>query len=164
VTEAYIGIGSNLDEPAKRCLEAVERMEGLPQTRVEAVSRWYRSRPVGVDGQEWYVNGAAQLETELPARELLGGLLDIEADMGRVRKQRWEARIIDLDLVLYGSERILEPDLTVPHPRMHLRRFVLAPLTDLAPDLVHPVLEKTLADLLAGIEPEGQEIEPMEGR
>ena len=164
MTEAYIGIGSNLGEPAKRCLEAVERMDRLQRTRVEAVSPWYRSRPVGVEGQEWYVNGAALLETDLPARELLGRLLGIEADMGRVRKRRWEARIIDLDLVLFGVERIREPDLTVPHPRMHLRRFVLAPLTDLAPDLVHPVLGMTLADILAGIGPEGQEMEPMEDR
>jgi len=162
MTGAYIGIGSNLGEPERQCLDAVDRMGRLPETRVTAVSPWYRSRPVGVDGQDWYVNGAALLDTGLSARELMRGLLGIEAAMGRVRKERWEARIIDLDLLLYGEEMIREPDLTVPHPLMHLRRFVLAPLTDLAPDLVHPVLGVALTALLAGIDTEGQEMRPME--
>ena len=162
MTGAYIGIGSNLGEPERQCLDAVDRMGCRPETRVEAVSPWYRSRPVGVESQDWYVNGAALLDTGLSARELMRGLLAIEAAMGRVRKKRWEARIIDLDLLLYGEEMIREPDLTVPHPLMHLRRFVLAPLTDLAPDLVHPALGVTLAALLAGIDTEGQEIRPME--
>jgi 2-amino-4-hydroxy-6-hydroxymethyldihydropteridine diphosphokinase len=115
-----------------------------------------------VEHQDWYVNGAALLDTGLSARELMNGLLAIEAAMGRVRKERWEARIIDLDLLLYGEEMIREPDLTVPHPLMHLRRFVLVPLADLAPDLVHPGLGVTLAALLADIDTEGQEIRPME--
>jgi 2-amino-4-hydroxy-6-hydroxymethyldihydropteridine diphosphokinase len=162
MTEAYIGIGANLGEPARRCLEAVERMGRVPRTRVKAVSPWYRSRPVGVEDQDWYVNGVALLETGLGAGELLERLLGIEADMGRVRKERWEARVIDLDLLLFGRQRISEPDLTVPHPRMHLRRFVLTPLADLAPDLIHPVLGKGPAEFLAGIDEHGQEMEPME--
>ncbi len=155
---AYIGIGSNLGEPTALCLEAVGRLDGLPGTRMEDLSPWYTSRPVGVQGQGWYVNGVARVRTRLPAAELLHGLLRIEADMGRVRKERWEARLIDLDLLLYGDHRIGGRDLQVPHPRLHQRRFVLVPLTDLAPGLIHPVLGATVAELLAGLEVEGQEL------
>jgi 2-amino-4-hydroxy-6-hydroxymethyldihydropteridine diphosphokinase len=158
---AYIGIGSNLGRSHDNCLEAVDRLSAVPATRLAAVSPWYASRPVGVVGQGWFVNGAAGLETGLPARELLRHLLRIEAEMGRVRKMRWEARIIDLDLLLYGSRRICDNDLTVPHPRMHERRFVLVPLVDLDPDLVHPDLGVPVGSLLAGLDAEGQELFPL---
>ncbi len=158
---AYIGIGSNLGRPHEHCLEAADRLTSIPATRLEAVSSWYSSRPVGVENQGWFVNGAARLETGLPARELLGHLLRIESEMGRVRKERWEARIIDLDLLLYGSRRICDNDLTVPHPRMHERRFVLVPLMDLEPDLFHPLLGAPVGTLLAGLDAEGQELFPL---
>lgn len=155
---AYIGIGSNLGASRALCLEAVTRMDGLPFTRREGLSPWYSSRPVGVEGQGWYVNGVACVRTSLTAGELLRGLLRIEADMGRVRKEAWEARLIDLDLLLYGDHRVREQDLHVPHPRLHQRRFVLVPLVNLAPGLVHPVLGMTVAELLDGLEVEGQEL------
>ena len=158
---AYIGIGSNLGRPHENCLKAVDRLNSIPATRLEAVSPWYSSRPVGVENQGWFVNGAARLETGLPARELLRHLLRIESEMGRVRKERWEARIIDLDLLLYGSRRICDNDLTVPHPRMHERRFVLVPLMELEPDLVHPLLGAPVGTLLAGLGTEGQELFPL---
>lgn len=160
-TKAYIGIGSNLGEPQIHCLDAVERLGALPGTRVTALSPWYLSRPVGVVDQGWFVNGVAGLETRLPARELLEALLAIEADMGRIRKQRWEARVIDLDLLLYGTRRIRDENLTVPHPRLHLRRFVLVPLQDLDPALVHPVLGREIGELLDGLDAEGQELIPL---
>ncbi len=158
---AYIGVGSNLGKSRDLCAEAVARMGKLPATRVEAVSPWYSSRPVGVEDQEWFVNGAARLESRLSAPELLRGLLQIEADMGRVRTRRWEARVIDLDLLLYGTRRIREKHLWVPHPHFHQRRFVLVPLMDLEPELVHPVLGVAIAELLNGLEVEGQELFPL---
>ncbi len=161
-TGAYIGIGSNLGEPKAQCREAVSRMRALPETRLKALSPWYSSRPVGVEDQAWFVNGVAGLETRLTPAELLEGLLRIEADMGRVRNRRWEARIIDLDLLLYGSRRIREGGLEVPHPRLHERRFVLVPLADLAPTLVPPGLGVSVRRLLDGIEVEGQELTPLE--
>ena len=163
-TLAYIGIGSNLGDPLKNGLEAVGRMGRISGCRVAAVAPWYRSRPVGVEDQFWYVNGVAGLETRLNATDLLHALLGIEADMGRVRTARWESRIIDLDLLLYGAECLQARDLTVPHPRMHLRRFVLAPLSDLDATLVHPGLGKRISEMLRDLEgDETQVIQPLEG-
>lgn len=163
-TLAYIGIGSNLGEPLKNGLEAVDRMGRVSGCRVAAVAPWYRSRPVGVEDQPWYVNGVARLETRLSAMDLLHTLLGIEADMGRVRTARWESRIIDLDLLLYGTKCLQEGELTVPHPRMHLRRFVLAPLSDLDATLVHPGLGKRIREILSGLEgDEAQMIQPLKG-
>lgn len=163
-TLAYIGIGSNLGEPLKNALEAVSRMDRLSGCRVEAVAPWYRTRPVGVENQSWYVNGVALLETRLGAMDLLHALLGIEADMGRVRAVRWESRIIDLDLLLYGRECLQEPELTVPHPRMHRRRFVLAPLLDLDASLVLPGSGRRLSEILTDLERDDtQEIQPMDG-
>ncbi len=160
-SKVYIGIGSNLGEHQIHCLDAVKRLGELSRSRLTALSPWYLSRPVGVVGQGWFVNGVACLETRLTARELLHALLGIEADMGRVRKQRWEARIIDLDLLLYGTLHVCEEDLTVPHPRLHLRRFVLVPLMDLDPVLVHPVLGRAMGELLDDLDAEGQELIPL---
>lgn len=160
-TKAYIGVGSNLGQPQARCLDAVERLRRLPKTRLTGVSPWYLSRPVGVIDQEWFVNGVTRMETRLPAAELLRGLLEIEADMGRVRKQRWEARVIDLDLLIYGNGCLREEGLTVPHPELHLRRFVLVPLADLDPSLVHPGLGRAVGDLLDSLDAEGQELIPL---
>ena len=97
----------------------------------------------------------------MSAQDLLGRLLAIEADMGRIRKQRWESRIIDLDILLFGHEILNEEDLTIPHPLMHLRRFVLVPMVSLAPDVVHPVLGKTMVELLAGVPKKAQTVVPM---
>ncbi len=158
---AYIGIGSNMGEPQVHCLEAVNRLGELPVSRLTSLSRWYLSRPVGVVGQDWFVNGVAEIDTNLAARELLDALLGIEADMGRVRKQRWESRIIDLDLLLYGTRQIHEEELTVPHPRLHLRRFVLVPLADLNPALLHPVMGRAIGELLDSLDAVGQELVPL---
>lgn len=155
---AYIGIGSNLGDSESLCREAVDRMSRLPLSVVREVSPWYLSRPVGVEDQSWYVNGVARLDTDLPAGELLQGLLAIETDMGRVRRKRWESRLIDLDLLLYGSEKRMEKDLEVPHPRLHLRKFALMPLRDLDPELVHPSQGRSISALLDGLDDDTQEI------
>ena len=137
-------------------------MKKIRGCRLTGCSGWYLTRPVGVEGQEWYVNGVASLDSELPASDLLKGLLKTEAEMGRVRRGRWEPRIIDLDLLLHGEEMIDEEALKVPHPLMHLRRFVLVPMVQIAPEVVHPALGLTMAKLLEDLPPDGQEVIPIE--
>jgi 2-amino-4-hydroxy-6-hydroxymethyldihydropteridine diphosphokinase len=160
---AYIGIGSNLGDKARNCGRALELIGLLSGGQVKKWSRWFMTRPVGAEGQEWYLNGVASLETEISARELLARLLGIESAMGRVRTKKWEPRIIDLDLLLFGEEVIESEDLQVPHPLMHVRRFVLVPMVELAPWLLHPVLRKTMEELLESLAEDGQEVISFEG-
>jgi 2-amino-4-hydroxy-6-hydroxymethyldihydropteridine diphosphokinase len=155
---AYIGLGANLEDRRGRLKEAIARVEGLTGCAVDAASSFYRTEPVGVEGQRWYLNGVIRVKTALRPRELLHHLLDIESVMGRERRAKWDPRVIDLDILLYGDEVVRESDLNVPHPLMHVRRFVLIPLAELAPDLVHPVLGKTIRDLLAWVPDDGQEV------
>ncbi len=135
---AYVAIGSNLNHPPDRVLEACERMSALPETRLVSRSRLYRTRPMGPQDQPYFVNAAAGLLTGQGARELLGDLLQIERVMGRNRQERWGPRIIDLDLVWMVGGAIDEPGLTVPHPGVSTRNFVLYPLADIAPTLAIP--------------------------
>ncbi len=155
---AYIGIGSNLGDRRQNCLKAIEMMERIPGCELSGRSDWYLTKPVGTKGQEWYVNGVVSLSTKIAPQNLLRNLLAIEAEMGRVRKERWESRIIDLDILLYGHEIIHEENLTVPHPLMHMRKFVLVPLVQMDPNLIHPSLGVSMAELLLKIPNNGQEI------
>ena len=138
MTTAYVGLGANLGEreaTLRRALELLgERLE------VTGVSSFRDTEPVGYADQPRFLNAAARVETELPPRELLDVLLAVERELGRVREgaPRFGPRTIDLDLLLHGDETIEEPGLTVPHPRLHERRFVLEPLVELDPDLVVP--------------------------
>ena len=158
---AYIGIGSNIGDKVSNCHEAVEEIKKLHGCRFISQSGLFLTKPVGVEDQDWYVNGVVSVAADLLPADLLQELLAIEAGMGRTRQRRWEARIIDLDLLLFGQHVIAESDLTVPHPRLHLRRFVLEPLVRLAPDLVHPNLGKTVADLLRDFEDDSQVVVPL---
>ena len=160
---AYIGIGSNLGDRHSNCLTALDMLQKIPECELTGHSDWYLTEPVGVEGQEQYVNGVASVSTELSAHDLMGKLLAIEQDMGRVRRKKWEPRIIDLDLLLYGEEVISEKHLTVPHPLMHERRFVLVPLVELDPNLTHPSLGLTMSELLARLSEDGQEVGLTEG-
>jgi 2-amino-4-hydroxy-6-hydroxymethyldihydropteridine diphosphokinase len=162
MTTAYIGIGSNLEDKRHNCIMATEMIEQIPGCQLTGCSDWYLTKPVGVKGQEWYVNGVVSLSAEIHPRNLLRRLLAIESDMGRIRRERWGSRIIDLDILLYGREIINEEDLTVPHPLMHLRKFVLVPLVQLAPDLIHPSLGVTMVELLGRMQNNGQEVVPLE--
>lgn len=136
---AYIGLGSNLAEPEHQLRSAVEALARLPHTRLLTVSPFYLTPPMGPPGQPDYVNAAAALETTLPPLELLDALLAIEAAQGRTRDGvRWGPRTLDLDLLLYGDEVICHPRLTVPHPGLAERAFVLLPLADIAPGLILP--------------------------
>jgi 2-amino-4-hydroxy-6-hydroxymethyldihydropteridine diphosphokinase len=118
--------------------------------------------PVGIKDQNWFVNGVAALSVEITPQELLEGLLAIERGAGRVRKERWGPRLIDLDILFFGQQVIRSADLRVPHPRMHQRKFVLVPMVQLAPDLVHPTLGVTMAELLDNVRDADQVVSPIE--
>ena len=145
----YIGIGSNLGDKLENCGRAVEAIAADDKNRVVKRSPFYLTEPVGEKEQEWFVNGAIAVETSLAPRQLLDFLLAIERSMGRVRKKRWGPRVIDLDILFYGDEIIMENGLEVPHPHLHERMFVLVPLRDIAPDFVHPRLGKTISQIIA---------------
>lgn len=128
---AYVGLGANLGDPAEAVLTAVEALGRMPASRVAAVSGLYRSAPIDAEGPE-FVNAVAELHTTLTAYELLAQLQSIEAEFGRERPYPNAPRTLDLDLLLYGDQKIESDDLTVPHARMHERAFVLRPLAELA--------------------------------
>ena len=147
-TIAYIGIGSNLGDKSFHCRYAINQIDTVPGCHVIARSTLFKTEPEGVTKQPWYVNCIAQIAVTKSPFELLKGLMNIESAMGRVRRKRWEARIIDLDILLFGQEVRESQNLIIPHPLMHKRRFVLEPLAQLAPDLVHPVFKVTIQELL----------------
>lgn len=131
MTAAYIGLGSNQDEPRAQLARAFEEIAALPETRLTARSPLYRTAPVDAPGQPDFVNAVAAVDTRLSPPRLLAELQAIEASHGRRREYRNAPRTLDLDLLLYGDESLGGPELTVPHPRMHQRAFVLRPLLDL---------------------------------
>jgi 2-amino-4-hydroxy-6-hydroxymethyldihydropteridine diphosphokinase len=149
---AYVGLGANLGDPPQQLRGALEHLGAAEEVEVTRVSRFYRNPPLGPENQPWYVNAAARLRTRLGPEELLRLLQQIEAIMGRVRGEHWGPRVIDLDLLLYNGEVIFTPDLVVPHPEMHRRAFVMAPLAEIAPQAWHPVLQKNVNDLLATLD------------
>jgi 2-amino-4-hydroxy-6-hydroxymethyldihydropteridine diphosphokinase len=136
--QVFIGLGSNLNDPRAQVLRAVEALGGLPRTRLIAQSSLYRSAPVGYLDQPDFINAVAKLETALSPRELLDALLALEHDNGRTREFRNAPRTLDLDLLLYGGLQHHEHGLTVPHPQMHLRAFVLRPLLEIEPGCMIP--------------------------
>ncbi|MDY6942699.1 MAG: 2-amino-4-hydroxy-6-hydroxymethyldihydropteridine diphosphokinase [Pseudomonadota bacterium] len=137
--QAFIGLGSNLDDPLKQVRQAVVELNALPDCCVVARSRFYRTEPVGPPGQPDYANAVVQLETEQSPGALLTALQQLEYARGRERGgERWGPRPLDMDILLYGPEVIATARLTVPHPRISERAFVLVPLAELAPDLVIP--------------------------
>jgi len=152
---AYVGLGSNLADPREQVQSALERLAHIAQTRRVACSRLYRSRPFGPVAQPDFVNAVAGLLTQLSAPELLRELHAIENAFGRpAQHERWGPRIIDLDLLAYGRERRAEPELTLPHPGIVERNFVLYPLADVAPELELPGLGR-VTELKARVTPEG---------
>lgn len=151
---AFVALGSNLGDPQARVQQGFAALATLPHTKLRARSRLYRTPPWGIVDQPDFVNAAACLATGLAPRALLDALLAIEAGAGRVRGVRNGPRTLDLDLLVYGDQIIATPDLTVPHPRLHERAFVLVPLADLAPDLDVPG-QGRVADLLAHVDAAG---------
>lgn len=153
MTTAVIAFGGNLGDSRSvygKLLDLLHQDRDLANIRA---SRLCQTRPVGGPAKQGdYLNAAMALTTGLPAEALHQRLSELETRLGRERRVHWDERVIDLDLVLYGSAVIDTPELTVPHPRMHFRRFVLAPASAVAPDLVHPVIGKSVRDLLQSVE------------
>jgi 2-amino-4-hydroxy-6-hydroxymethyldihydropteridine diphosphokinase len=145
---AYIGIGSNLSTPNERCLEAIERLGSQEETSVLQCSALYETEPVGGVAQDWFVNAVLCVKTSLSPLQLLYCLQEIEHDMGQQRKDRWGPRIIDLDLLFFANKIIGHKDLILPHPEVEHRRFVLAPMAEIAGDFIHPVAQKSIQQLL----------------
>lgn len=135
---AYIGLGSNLENPRQQVSQALDELTAIPETILDAASSLYRSRALGPEGQPDYINAVARIKTLLAPLALLDALQAIENAHGRVREVRWGARTLDLDLLLYGNQEIRHKRLTIPHPEMHRRAFVLTPLHEIAPDLAIP--------------------------
>ena len=147
--KAFVGLGSNLGEREAMIRLALDDLARLPETSLVRASSLYDTEPVGEVDQPNFLNAVAQLDTALTARQLLWNLLLIEKRLGRARTKRWGPRTIDLDLLLYGQQVIEEPDLVVPHPELTRRSFVLVPLVELDPLLIHPVTGETLVSHLS---------------
>ncbi len=148
--KAYLSLGSNLGDRAANLREAIGRLRDLGE--VTAVSSLYETEPVEFTSQPWFLNCAVTLQTNLPPEQLLAAVLDIEQQMGRQRIAPKGPRMIDLDILLLDNRVVDAPGLQIPHPAMHLRRFVLEPLAEIAPRARHPLFSKTAAELLAELE------------
>jgi 2-amino-4-hydroxy-6-hydroxymethyldihydropteridine diphosphokinase len=152
---AYLSLGSNLGDRAANLRAAVAQLDVAG--RLLAVSSLYETQPVDVPDQPWFLNCVAAIETDKTPRELLQLALRVEASMGRLRMTEKGPRKIDIDVVLFGDYVLDEPGLKIPHPAMHLRRFVLEPLVEIAPNVRHPELGKTARELLVAL-PRGQTV------
>src|SRR4051812_20690920 len=146
---AYIALGANLVDRQNSIQAALHKLNAIPTTRVVRVSSLIENPAVGgPPDAPPFLNGVAEIQTSLDARQLLHQLHEIERALGRQRREKWEPRIIDLDLLLFGDQIISTNELTIPHPLMHMRRFVLEPLAQIAADVVHPTMKVAIADLL----------------
>ncbi|MCX8117082.1 MAG: 2-amino-4-hydroxy-6-hydroxymethyldihydropteridine diphosphokinase [Desulfobacterota bacterium] len=149
---AHIGIGSNLGDKTAFCERAISEILALDHNRLLARSSFFRTRPMGYPDQDWFVNGVIKIETDLEPFDLHRALKRIEMKLGRQKTFPGGPRVIDLDLLFFEDRRIETEELQVPHPRLHLRQFVLIPLMEIDPQLPHPVLNKTVELLLKEIE------------
>jgi 2-amino-4-hydroxy-6-hydroxymethyldihydropteridine diphosphokinase len=150
----FIAFGSNVGDRQEMCDRAVALMNLLPLSRVTGVSSYYESEPVdpqGILGPTWFINGVVRLETSLKSQRLLDILQESERALGRDEDHRQGPRTMDFDIVFFGQQVIEQPGLTVPHPRLHLRRFVLEPLVEVDPDWNHPVFHRSVKELLESL-------------
>lgn len=149
----YLSLGSNLGDRSQNLRQAIDRLGELGN--VAAVSSFYDTEPVELTSQPWFLNCALKLDTEKMPRQLMAATLAIEQEMGRQRKQAKGPRTIDIDILLFGSSIIDLPSITVPHPKLHQRRFVLEPLAEIAPEVRHPVFKRTIREMRDAL-PAGQ--------
>jgi 2-amino-4-hydroxy-6-hydroxymethyldihydropteridine diphosphokinase len=149
---AFVALGSNVGNRQQAINQAVQKLRETDGVEVVRISKLIDNPAVGMgDNAPAFLNGVVQISTSLGSHALLHRLLEIEHEMGRVRRERWEPRTIDLDLLLFGEQIISSQELIVPHPLMHERQFVLEPLAEIAPDFVHPTLQMTIAGLLENL-------------
>lgn len=158
---AFISVGSNLGDPLQNCRRGIAALEALPAIRLAACSPYYRTAPQDFVEQDWFVNAAIKIETSLTPLDLLAATRSVQERLGRKQPAvRFGPRTLDLDIILYQDVVLRAPELTIPHPRMHKRRFVLQPLCDIDPTVMHPVLHLTVNELLHQPVVEGQDLEP----
>ena len=149
---AYIGFGSNIGDRLAHIQNAIHVLSETEGIAFQKISSIYQTDPVGYEAQAQFLNGVAAIQTDLPPLSLLHTLKNIETEVGRQHRVRWGPREIDLDILIYGDLCLQTEKLIIPHPEMHLRRFVLVPLAEVAPDLVHPILKESVQTLLQGLQ------------
>lgn len=157
---AFISVGSNMGDRLVNCRNGIAGLAELESVEITATSRFYQTEPVDFKDQDWFVNAVVRISTTLPPEKLLNSLKRIEEAVGSSKTVRFGPRMLDLDIVLYDDLVFNSPRLILPHPRMHKRRFVLAPICDIEPKIVHPVLRIELQELLQGLDETGQRIIP----
>ena len=159
MSTAYIAVGSNLGNKQSNCKKGIAALNQTPGITVTAHAKLYKTAPVDFTDQDWFVNTAVRVATELLPRDLLRQLKRIESEIGRIQSDiRFGPRVLDLDIILYDNLVFKSDKLEIPHPRMHKRRFVLRPICDIDPFAIHPTLKKPVKTLLDSIEDPGQDI------
>ncbi len=157
---AYIGIGSNLGDKAYQCERAISAILKCDRHKLLAKSSFFKTQPIGYTLQDWFVNGVIKIETDLGPLDLLRALKTIESQLGRTDTFRWGPRMVDLDILFFDNAEMRTEDLQIPHPLLHERQFVLMPLAEIDRDLIHPVLKKTIEELLENLQ-EDQGVEKL---
>lgn len=145
---AYIGIGSNLGDKVSQCKKAISEILKEDHHKLLAKSSLFKTKPIGYTSQDWFINGVIKIETDLKAIELFRALKNIESRLGRKETFRCGPRVIDLDILFFDEEKIEMEDLQIPHPRLQERQFALIPLAEIDRNLLHPVLKKSIGELL----------------
>jgi 2-amino-4-hydroxy-6-hydroxymethyldihydropteridine diphosphokinase len=149
---AYIGIGSNIGDKLNHCEKAISEISKTDRDKILSKSSFYKTKPIGYTSQDWFVNAVIKIETDLDAHELLQTLKAIESQLDRVETIRWGPRTIDLDILFFDNDEIHTEELQIPHPLIQDRQFILVPLAEIDRDLIHPVLKKTIQELLNNFE------------
>jgi 2-amino-4-hydroxy-6-hydroxymethyldihydropteridine diphosphokinase len=158
---SYIGIGSNLGDKVSQCEKAIAAILKADKNKLLAKSSFFKTKPIGYSSQDWFINGVIKIETELGPLQLLRALKRIESQLGREETFRWGPRTIDLDILFFDEKEIRTQELQIPHPLLQERQFVLIPLAEIDRNLVHPVLKKSIGELLDEIK-EDQGVEKLQ--